>query len=146
MQFTCDPVQNDEEMEAVLRVRRRVFVEEQAVPEEEEWDAFDATATHFALRWGNQVVGAARLVDRGDGWFKIGRVAVLPEARGRGGGAMLMAAALALARRMGARWVLIDAQVAAIPFYERLGYLAEGDVFMDAGIPHRRMTLILEPR
>src|SRR4051794_35561315 len=117
MEFTCDPVQNAEEMEAVLRVRRPVFVGRQAGPGEEEWDAFDAIATHFALRWGNQVVGAARLVDRGDGWFKVGRVAVLPDARGRGGGAMLMATALALARTRGARGLLLDAQVAVIPFY-----------------------------
>ena len=46
MQFTCEQVRNDEKMEAVRSVRRRVFIEEQAVPEEEEWDAFDATATH----------------------------------------------------------------------------------------------------
>jgi predicted GNAT family N-acyltransferase len=140
MEWWCERVVDEDAMAAVRRVRRSVFIEEQGVPEAEEWDDFDVTAIHFALRTGNRVVGTARLVDRGDGRFKIGRVAVLPETRGQGGGACLMRTAEEHARSLSARVLLLDAQVAVIPFYERLGYEAEGEVFMDAGIPHRRMS------
>lgn len=135
MPLTCQPITDLQTMAAARRVRCHVFIEEQGVPEAEEWDALDATA---------QVVGTARLLEIGNGWFKIGRVAVLPEARGRGGGVLLMATARDQARQRGAKAVALDAELPVIPFYERLGFLVEGELFMDAGIPHRRMTRRLE--
>ena len=135
-----------EERAAVFAVRMVVFVEEQAVPPDEELDALDVTATHFLARLKTPplddplgIVGAARLVDKGGGAGKIGRVAVLREHRGRGVGALLMRAVEAAARAQGMTRVVLDAQCQAIPFYERLGYTAEGDVFLDCGIEHRLM-------
>lgn len=139
-------VTTQEERAAVFAVRMVVFVEEQAVPPEEELDALDVTATHFLARLKKPspdeplgIVGAARLVDKGGGTGKIGRVAVLQEHRGRGAGALLMRVAEAAARAQDMTRVVLDAQCQAIPFYERLGYTAEGDIFLDAGIEHRLM-------
>jgi predicted GNAT family N-acyltransferase len=144
MPFVCEEVQDAAAMEGARHVRRRVFIEEQGVPEVEEWDDPDATATHFVLREGTAVVGTARLVRQDGGWFRVGRVAVVPEARGRGGATLLMHEVMGHARRQGARGLVLDAQVYVIPFYTRLGFTVEGEQFMDAGIPHRRMTQRME--
>jgi predicted GNAT family N-acyltransferase len=132
------------EMEAVRRIRRRVFIEEQAVPEELEWDELDATARHYCLCVAGEVVGTARLVLKERGVGKIGRVAVLRELRGAGGGAALMRHVMVDAGAFGCGELVLDAQVYVIPFYERLGFTAEGEEFLDAGIPHRRMRRRVE--
>lgn len=138
--FECAPITDAAVMEAARSVRRQVFIEEQGVPEAEEWDTADAAAVHFALRSDGTVMGTARLIEEDGGWWRVGRVAVLPAARGRGGGRRLMETAVAFARARGARGIVLDAQVPVIPFYERLGFVAEGEPFMEAGIPHRRMS------
>jgi len=132
------------EMEAARRVRRLVFIEEQAVPEDLEWDELDAAARHYGLCVAGEVVGTARLVLKAGGVGKIGRVAVLREFRGAGGGAALMRHVMVEARALGCGELVLDAQVPVIPFYERLGFAAEGEEFMDAGIPHRRMRRLIE--
>ena len=136
-----------EEREAVFSLRIRVFVHEQNVPQEEELDRYDITATHFLVRAIPDppevtlgIIGAARLVDYGDRIGKVGRVAVEKEYRGSGIGLMIMKFIEEHARGKGFQKLILDSQVYAIPFYARLGYVAEGDVFLDAGIEHRRMT------
>lgn len=131
-----------EERDAAMQVRFRVFVEEQKVPPELEPDEYDASALHWiAVAEGStKVVGTARLVEKADGIAKIGRVAVLPEWRGKRIGEALMRAALKHAASVGYRRAILDAQVPVIAFYEGLGFVAEGPVFDDAGIPHRHMT------
>ncbi len=158
----CAGVVTDREaLEAVYAVRMTVFVEEQKVPAEEELDAYDLTATHFAA-WAaadgtvpvpggkspescapeeaGNIVGAARLLDKGADVGKIGRVAVLLAHRGNGVGALLMRAVEGEAVRRGFTRLILEAQCYAIPFYEKLGYIAEGDVFLDCNIEHRLMT------
>lgn len=139
--------------QAVVDVRMRVFVGEQGSPEEEEIDAYDATAAHYCAvrRTGEcggaepeRVVATARLVDWGEGTGKIGRLAVLPEHRAAGVGTLLMATLEEEARRRRMTLLLLDAQCYAIPFYEKLGYAADGPVFLDGGIDHRRMRKALE--
>ena len=124
--------------EACYAIRKTVFVEEQAVPLELELDEYDDVATHFLLRDGDAPLATARLLDK-HGLAKIGRVAVLKEARGRGLGLVLMRAVLEEARRQGFTEAVLDSQTYAIPFYERLGFVAEGEEFDDAGIPHSLM-------
>jgi predicted GNAT family N-acyltransferase len=143
-------VQSTEERAAVFAVRMTVFVEEQAVPPEEELDAFDVVATHFlacdlTLPAGDPaaIVGAARLVDKGDSVGKVGRVAVLRAHRGRGIGALLMRKIEQIARAQGFTRLDLDAQCYAIPFYAKLGYVAEGEIFLDANIEHRKMYKLL---
>jgi len=130
------------DIEKAMKVRLAVFVEEQNVPLELEQDDQDATALHILAidTVTNEAIGTARLIDRGDGIVKVGRVAVLSAYRSRGIGAALMRAAIKTARDLNFTTMILDSQVAVIPFYERLEFVAEGAEFQDAGIPHRRMT------
>ena len=128
-------VETPADWEACYAIRKTVFVEEQAVPLELELDEYDDVATHFLLRGGDTPLATARLLDK-HGRAKIGRVAVLKEARGRGLGLVLMRAVLEEARRQGFTEAVLDSQTYAIPFYERLDFVAEGEEFDDAGIPH----------
>src|SRR5437764_10499074 len=127
-------------MAEALFVRRRVFIEEQSVAEEEEIDAHDAdpaevsSAVHVLGRLGGAPVATGRLlVEYPPGHnAHAGRVAVLASYRGRGFGREIMLALHALARDHGFPGITLAAQTHAIPFYERLGYVARGPVFLDA--------------
>jgi len=126
---------------AAREIRRRVFVEEQRVASDEEWDAYDeagADSLHFVALDGERALGCARLRWLDDA-AKIERVAVLPEARERGLGRALMEAAETAAWRRGAERLRIHAQTRVIPFYERIGWRALGPEFAEAGIAHRKM-------
>ena len=131
-----------ENISICLALRRAVFVDEQGVDPALEADGFDDDATQF-LAWANGIpIGTARLRVV-DGTAKAERVAVLDDFRGHGVGLALMNAVEANARAQGHRSLLVHAQEAVVPFYERLGYAAEGATFDEAGIPHRRMTRAL---
>ncbi|MFU8861018.1 MAG: GNAT family N-acetyltransferase [Cyclonatronaceae bacterium] len=122
----------------IRRIRTLVFIDEQQIPEDEEFDDADKTAVHvLAFDDTGEAVGTARLL----GYKKIGRVAVVRHWRGRGVGKALIRFLMQMARENGAHTVELDAQVYAIPFYERLGYRVTGSEFMDAGIPHRKMSI-----
>jgi len=121
---------------ALMAVRRRVFIDEQGVPESLEWDDADARAIHLlAETRQGQPVGTARLLPDG----QIGRMAVLPPFRRRGIGRALLQAALDAARQSGLTEVWLHAQTHALPFYRHAGFHPEGPEFTEAGIPHRRM-------
>ena len=144
-------VQTAAQMEDALTIRRAVFIEEQAVTEAEEIDAYDGDpaqvtgAVHAIAYVGGQPVATGRLLlDAPAGRnAHIGRVAVLREHRRRGLGRAVMLTLQKEAERRGYSGVTVAAQVQAIPFYERLGYRAYGDVFLDARIEHRLMDLSL---
>lgn len=127
---------------ACAAIRRRVFIEEQNVPEELELDDLDAAAVHLLATQDGRPVGTARLLIEGE-TAKIGRVAILPELRGTGAGAALMRAALDELRARGVTKAKLGAQTHAIGFYERLGFTVYGPEYDDAGIPHRDMSLAL---
>lgn len=129
----------DEAHAALESVRRAVFVVEQHVPEELEWDEADSVSQHALASADGVPIGTARLLPDGH----IGRIAVLRAWRGRGVGAALLTAMIDAARQRGFTTVLLNAQVQALDFYRRFGFVAEGDVFPDAGIPHRAMRLEL---
>ncbi|GAA4845117.1 GNAT family N-acetyltransferase [Kitasatospora terrestris] len=143
----------DERLEQVRAVRREVFVEEQAVPEELEYDAYDATSVHLlALGEDGAPLGTGRLIHGPQaleltggkgGRVLLGRLAVVKAARGTGLGARLVRAIEQAGREHGGTELELHAQVQALGFYERLGYTAEGPVYDDAGIPHRTMTRTL---
>jgi predicted GNAT family N-acyltransferase len=120
---------------ALQRIRREVFIQEQSVPESDEWDDDDRVSVHALVRVNREPVGTGRLNPAG----KIGRIAVLPGLRGRGIGAMITRRLLEEAHRRGIREPYLHAQLQAVPFYEKLGFESEGDVFDEAGIPHVRM-------
>ena len=128
---------------ACLRLRRTVFIEEQGVSEADEVDDKDAEAIHILATVDGVPMGSARLLLIGE-TGKIGRVCVLPAARGTGLGVQLMRAALEeLRRQPGITRAKLGSQTHALGFYERLGFVAEGPVYNDAGIPHRDMVLVL---
>jgi predicted GNAT family N-acyltransferase len=135
--------------EACFAVRKDVFVREQGVPEDIEYDAYDAAAVHvLAVREDGVPLGTGRLLygaaaaakNGGDASVgSLGRLAVTRAARGLGVGAALVRAIEDAARARGLRAVDLHAQTQALGFYERLGYEAYGPEFTDAGIPHRAM-------
>jgi predicted GNAT family N-acyltransferase len=132
------PATWDDDREALQSVRRRVFIEEQGIPESEEWDDIDPVARHVLVLGRNRdAIGTGRLEPTG----KIGRVAVLPLYRGAGVGRRIMAHLVNHATESGFTKVYLHAQAAAEGFYARLGFRAEGPVFDECGIPHLRMTL-----
>lgn len=130
-----------EEQRAALRsLRDTVFIQEQHVPEERERDGIDGDCQHVLARdQDGQPIGCGRLTST----RKIGRMAVRVEWRGQGVGAAMLRELIARARAMGWAEVALDAQTSAIGFYERAGFEAHGDVFDDAGLPHRAMRLAL---
>jgi predicted GNAT family N-acyltransferase len=121
-----------------------VFVEEQGVPAALEYDALDENAHHFLLTEGDAPVGAARLVVLGPGTGKIGRVAVLFERRGAGLGNALMDAVEAHSETLGLATLVLHAQTPVVGFYEKRGYVCEGNEFFEADIPHFKMSISLE--
>ncbi|MFC8674434.1 GNAT family N-acetyltransferase [Streptomyces griseorubiginosus] len=139
--------------EACFTVRKEVFVGEQGVPEGIEYDAYDAVALHvLAVREDGVPLGTGRLLfgeaaagkTGGDASVgSLGRLAVTQAARGLGVGAALVRAIEDAARARGLAAVDLHAQTHALGFYERLGYVAYGPEFPDAGIAHRAMRRVL---
>ena len=135
--FTVRTCRWTDAAEELRRIRHDVFVIEQRVPEVLEWDAADADSIHaLAADPEGEPIGCARLLADGH----IGRVAVVREWRTCGVGTALMLHLIHTATTRGDRQVIVNAQVAAMPFYERHGFQASGDVFEEAGIAHRVMT------
>jgi predicted GNAT family N-acyltransferase len=120
-----------------MRIRDAVFVVEQGVPREIERDQWDQCSDHaLALERDGRAVGTGRLLPDGH----VGRIAVLPEWRGRGVGGQILASLVARAHERGMKRVVLNAQTHAIPFYARHGFAAFGAEFMEAGIPHVSMA------
>ncbi|MGE0622555.1 MAG: GNAT family N-acetyltransferase [Pseudomonadales bacterium] len=121
-------------------IRTEVFVEEQGVPRELEWDGEDDLCHHFlAITEAGQRVGCGRLMPSG----QIGRMAVLKRERGKGIGAQILEAAVEAGKALGFRRLFLHAQKEAVPFYRKAGFLPEGGEFMEAGIPHQGMAMEL---
>ena len=123
-------------------VREKVFIDEQRVPLDLEWDEWDERCDHaVACDPHGHAIGTARLSPDG----KLGRMAVLREWRGLGVGAALLKALLGRARERSMARVTLHAQTRAVGFYRRFGFSERGGEFFEAGIPHREMTLELSP-
>lgn len=134
--------QSPAEREACFAVRTTVFVEEQKVPLELELDEADREAVHYLATIDGAPIGTARLLKydgHGRRVAKIGRVAVLADYRRHGIGKALMEEVLRNAGELGYKEALLDSQTYVVPFYERLGFVAEGEEFLEAGISHYRM-------
>jgi predicted GNAT family N-acyltransferase len=141
------------DQEACFAVRKEVFVGEQGVPEDIEYDAYDAVALHvLAVREDGVPLGTGRLLfgeaaagktGGHESVGSLGRLAVTQAARGLGVGAALVRAIEDAARARGLAAVDLHAQTHALGFYERLGYVAYGPEFPDAGIAHRAMRRVL---
>jgi predicted GNAT family N-acyltransferase len=132
-----EPVEWGKEEEAIRTIREAVFIGEQAVPVELEWDGLDPVCAHV-LAWNasGEPIGTGRMQRAG----AIGRMAVVKSWRGRGIGQAILQELLKLAAKQGLSRVTLSAQTHAVGFYERAGFHPLGEVFIDAGIPHRRMV------
>jgi predicted GNAT family N-acyltransferase len=139
MAIEIRPARWDSDCAQLSAIRRRVFIEEQAVPEELEWDSADAEAWHWLALLDGEPAGTARMLRNG----QIGRMAVLERWRGQSVGSALLQAAIEHARHEHLREVYLHAQLHALPFYQRHGFSAEGPEFLDVGILHRSMRLVL---
>lgn len=140
MEIHVVPVDWSSHQQQLNEVRDAVFVQEQGVPRELEWDGLDANASHFlAINEAGQAIGCARLLDTG----QIGRMAVVASERGRGTGRRLLDAAIEKARQDGHGEVFVHAQTQVARFYREAGFLPEGKEFMEADIPHIAMRMIL---
>ncbi|MEU7423942.1 GNAT family N-acetyltransferase [Streptomyces sp. NPDC048362] len=151
--YTVRIAEDPADREACFAVRKEVFVVEQGVAEDIEYDAYDAGAVHvLAIREDGLPLGTGRLLHGAAAAGKtggdpavgsLGRLAVSREARGLGVGAALVRAVEDAARARGLTAVDLHAQTHALGFYERLGYVAYGPEFPDAGIAHRAMRRAL---
>jgi predicted GNAT family N-acyltransferase len=121
--------------EVLRALREEVFIREQSVPPELEWDEFDSQSRHVLAVADAIPIGTGRLLPDGH----VGRMAVLRAWRGMGAGSALLSSLIDIARARGLQRVLLNAQVRALPFYLRHGFKVEGKEFLDAGILHRRM-------
>lgn len=127
----------DEQGDILRDIRRAVFIEEQKIPQEIEWDGMDDEATHFlALDDDGRHVGTARFLPSG----QIGRMAVLAPHRGNGVGRLLLDAAVDHARAHGYYGVFLHAQEYVSGFYDKAGFTVAGSPFVEAGIGHVKMT------
>ncbi len=121
-------------------IRESVFVVEQGVPAELEWDGLDEGARHaLAISHKGDAIGCGRMLSNGH----IGRISVLPQWRKQKVGTAIMEALLAYARSHDFQNVDVDAQTHAMPFYRKFDFVEHGEVFMDAGLPHIKMALSL---
>src|SRR5262245_55678451 len=134
------PVRSAAQIALAYAIRRRVFIDEQHIDEAIERDVDDLSAIHVLAMLDAQAVGCGRMGESAAG-AKIGRMAVLPEFRGRGIGRLVLDYLVGAARRRGARLAYLHAQVPVEGFYQKYGFTPVGDVFEEAGIPHRRMEL-----
>ena len=136
LHFTVHIVDWSRGKEQARMIREQVFVQEQKVPRELEWDAEDPECIHaLALDADGNALGTARMCDAGH----IGRMAVLHSWRGRGIGSRLLETLVEYARERGYASVHLNAQIHALAFYETHGFHAHGDVYLEAGIAHRQM-------
>ncbi|MHA6603123.1 GNAT family N-acetyltransferase [Aerococcus urinae] len=126
-----------------LTIRKQVFIEEQGVDPKIEIDDFESLCFHFCLYRNDQALATCRLYPLNQEDIKMQRVAVLKDYRKLGYGQDLMEACLKFAKDHHYSSCVLDAQVTAIPFYLKLGFKIKSDVFLDAGIKHRKMAYTL---
>jgi predicted GNAT family N-acyltransferase len=138
--FRVEPADYTVDFADLRAVREPVFVVEQQVPIEEEWDALDPQCRHVIARDAqDRPIGTGRLTPE----RKIGRMAVVAEWRGKGVGGAILEALMDEARALGWPEVTLNSQTHAMPFYAAYGFEPFGDEFMEAGIPHRKMRKAL---
>ena len=125
--------------QALRKIRTRVFIEEQQVPAELEWDEFDEQSIHFLALDDNKAIATARLKPDG----QIGRMAVIKEYRNKGIGKKLLSTVLLQAKNDGYNMVYLHAQNKAINFYNKFNFITNGSEFIDAGIMHKAMYKLI---
>ncbi|TCT15615.1 putative GNAT family N-acyltransferase [Natranaerovirga pectinivora] len=129
------PITNQDELEIAFKIRKKVFVEEQGVPAENEFDEYEATTTHVLAYYNNEAVGAGRLRTIDD-IAKLERICVLESHRKYGIGRTIVHCLENLAKEKGIKKSKLHGQTHALSFYEKLGYIKASEEFLEEGIPH----------
>ena len=129
---------DSEKAKQAFSIRNAVFVEEQKVSREEEYDEHEDEAVHYLIFQKDNPIGTARRRETANG-VKLERFAILPAFRNQGAGAVLVHRVLSDAKKLNRR-IYLHAQVAAMNVYARAGFVPEGELFYEAGIPHYRMV------
>jgi len=141
--FTIEPIDYETQLPDLRAVREPVFIQEQNVTPEEEWDDLDRSSFHLIARdTHGRPIGTGRLTPE----LTIGRMAVLKEWRGKGVGAAILSGLIERAQQLHYPTLELHSQTHAIGFYEKFGFVAFGDEYEEAGIPHRSMKLSLALR
>lgn len=130
----------NDDLSEVFRIREEVFVKEQNIARELEHDALDQGAIHVLIHDHGCNVATGRLLCL-DGSYSIGRVAVVKEERGKYYGDFVVRILVDKAFRLGAKEIAIDAQSQTVPFYEKIGFVVDGEECIKAGIPHVPMKI-----
>ncbi len=130
------------EIFAVIYIRKIVFIDEQKVSIDEEYDRLDFDADHFLIEENNNYIGTCRIYYK-DEEATIGRVAVIKEHRNKGYAKFMMEKAIDFIKMKKVHTIHIGAQVQALGFYEKLGFTVSGDLYLDANIEHYPMEMIL---
>lgn len=140
--FRAEPADFVADFDDLRNVREAVFVVEQQIPKDIEFDNIDPSCYHFIARdVHHNAIGTARLSPD----QKLGRMAVLPEWRNKGVGKALLISAIDKARKLGWTEIFLNSQVAATGFYEKAGFVKQGQLFNEANIPHQTMYLAITP-
>lgn len=144
MIFTARPITTLNEKKAIFDVRKQVFVQEQGVPENEEYDQFEDTSCHFCLLADQEkIIGTARYRKTLDG-VKLERFAILKDFRNQGAGAILLKAVLDNLAQQNELWtkkIYLHAQIQVKNFYFKAGFIGVGDHFFECDIEHQKMVL-----
>jgi predicted GNAT family N-acyltransferase len=140
--ITSKIVSTPDELKKVYDLRVEVFVNEQKVPPELELDEWDKTAIHILASNEKEAVGCGRIILAPD-HAHIGRIAVKKSYRNKGIGKQMMLALIEICIERGAKKIILHSQLQALPFYESLGFVAHGDIFLDAGIEHKEMEFLV---
>jgi len=133
------PVTNDKELQDAFAVRRQVFVEEQGIPEDEEYDDYDSEALHIIAKEGDRIIGTARVQFLDDNHAKIERMAVLRPFRRKGIGTEIMTLLDKELKNRQVKQVVLHAQCVVAGFYESCGFKKYGRPFLEVGIKHIKM-------
>lgn len=128
-----DQLQHD-----AMSVREQVFIQEQQIAAQDEWDEQDAVSLHFVIYRDGQAIATARLLQD----HSVGRVAVLKAYRGQGLGQLIMQYIIALAQQQQRPQLHLSAQTHALDFYKQLGFEQQGEVYLECNIPHIHMQLL----
>jgi len=143
-ELSYKPVTNDRELQGAFAVRRRVFVEEQGVPEDEEYDDCDSEALHIVAKEGDRVIGTARVQFLVDNHAKIERMAILKSFRRKGIGTKIMTFLNEELKNRQVKQVALHAQCVVAGFYESCGFKKYGSPFLEVGIQHIKMQKRIE--
>jgi len=139
MEYTLKLTRWDKDQKNLSEVRRIVFIEEQQVPEELEWDDDDKSSVHILVTDNDAPIATGRIKMDGH----IGRMAVLKDYRDKGVGSAVLKALIDFSKTLKMKSVYLHAQTSAILFYEKHGFKTSSEEFMDAGIPHKTMKMDL---